>query len=128
MAIPDGQAMEERVFAFVRGAISSVWELELLLLLYRTPDRKWTPDELVHQLRASHTVVSSALRGLRLAELVAEPERGRFRYNAGVPARDEIVRTLDTAFRTNPISVIKMIAGAPDANLKIFSDAFRFKD
>lgn len=112
----------------MRGAISSVWELELLLLLYRAPDRKWTPDELVQQLRASHMVVSSALRGLRLADLVAEPERGRFQYNSGDPARDETIQTLDTAFRTNPVSVIKMIAGAPDANLKIFSDAFRFKD
>lgn len=128
MTSPEGTAIEERVFAFVRGAISSVWELELLLLLYRAPDRKWTPDELVQQLRASHMVVSSALRGLRLADLVAEPERGRFQYNSGDPARDETIQTLDTAFRTNPVSVIKMIAGAPDANLKIFSDAFRFKD
>ena len=120
--------MEERVFAFVRGAISSVWELELLLLLYRTRERQWTPAELVYQLRASDTVITSALRGLRVADLVTEPERNRFQYNAGVAQRDEIVQTLDAAFRTNPVSVIKMIAGAPDASLKIFSDAFRFKD
>lgn len=119
---------QEEVLAFVRAGIESVWELELLLLLQRSPERRWSALELERELRASATVIASALRRLRAAEVVAEPERDRFQYLASSPRTDHIVQALERAYRTNPVSVIKTILGAPDARLKVFSDAFRFKD
>ncbi|HEY3777545.1 MAG TPA: hypothetical protein VGL35_05765 [Rhizomicrobium sp.] len=128
MAESAAPVTEEDVLAFVRAGIGSVWELELLLLLYRSSERRWSALEIERELRASPTVVGSALRHLRAAEVTAEPERDRFQYAAGSPRTDRIVRAIDHAYRTNPISVIKTILGAPDATLKIFSDAFRLKD
>jgi hypothetical protein len=119
---------EDEVLAFVGASIASVWELELLLLLHREPERLWNPGEIDRQLRASETIVSLTLRRLVAAQMVAEPGRGLFQYGPANPRLREIVAALDNAYRTNPVSVVKAILGAPDTKLKIFSDAFRFKE
>ncbi|MGH6876484.1 MAG: hypothetical protein ACREHV_03785 [Rhizomicrobium sp.] len=119
---------QEEVLAFVRDTIASVWELELLLLLSRSPDRRWTAKEIDRELRASETVVNAVLRRLRAAEIAAEPAEEQFQYRPVSPRTHEIVQALETAWRTNPISVVKAILGAPDNKLKSFSDAFRLKE
>ncbi|MGH6889204.1 MAG: hypothetical protein ACREHF_08420 [Rhizomicrobium sp.] len=128
MSEPTSPVTEDELLAFVRASISSVWELELLLLVYRSPERRWTPKEIDRELRASATVVNSALRRLRAAELVAESAREQFQYQRGSQRTHEMVHALDIAYRTNPISVVKVILGAPDTSLKVFSEAFRFKE
>jgi hypothetical protein len=125
---PPTPVIDPDVLAFVSASIASVWELELLLLLHREPARCWTPAEIDRQLRASTTVVGSALRRLAAAELVAQPAREQFQYGPANPRVHDIVAALDRAYRTNPISVIKAIVGAPGTKLQIFPDAFRFKE
>ena len=50
--------MNSDLIEFVEMSFGSVWSLELLLLLYRDPPRKWTSGELVHELRSSEVVVA----------------------------------------------------------------------
>ncbi|HEX4078471.1 MAG TPA: hypothetical protein VHX61_06315 [Rhizomicrobium sp.] len=128
MTEPATPVTEEEILAFVRASLASVWELELLLLLYRSPQRHWDAKEIDRQLRASETVVAYALRRLRVAGLVAETTKDRFQYRPGLPRLHAIVQALEIAYRTNPISVVKVILGAPDSNLRIFSEAFRLKE
>jgi biotin operon repressor len=128
MIEPGAPVAEEEVLTFVRATIASVWELELLLLLYRSPQKRWSAKEINRELRASETIVSSALRRLRVAGVEAEPARDEFQYLPASPRTHQIVTALETAYRTNPISVIKAILGAPDQKLRIFSDAFRLKE
>lgn len=110
--IPAGRtATQEEVLAFVRSTISSVWVMELLLLLHGNWEREWTAEQLVHQLRASETVVSSALRRFHAAGIVMEAGRNAYRYRGEVERIDDIVATLDSAYLSNPVSVVKMIAG-----------------
>lgn len=119
---------DDEVFAFVRASIASVWELELLLLLHRDSERRWSAREIERQLRASDLIVHSTLRRLAAAQIVSEGAREDFQYRPASPKLHELVLALDKLYRTNPVSVVKAILGAPDTKLKIFSEAFRFKE
>jgi hypothetical protein len=74
--------------------ISSVAQLELILLLRHTPDRWWTPEELSHELRTEPVWLERALSDLcsrGMCEESAESGR-RFRFRPNTPA---IEQTLD---------------------------------
>ena len=81
---------EADILGFVRGAITSTWELELLLLLYRDPEKRWSAEELNRELRASQEVVVRAVRGLRTHGLVVE-SGDRFGYPVAGGIRDDVM-------------------------------------
>jgi hypothetical protein len=115
-----------RISRFLRSAIRSIWDLEVLLLLYRDRTRLWTADALVHELRASALIVSGALAVLQRAGLVAKSGEG-FRYWAATPDLDHLVEDVAAAYASAPAAVTEAILSAPNANVQIFSDAFKFK-
>lgn len=119
---------EDQTFALIRASIFSVWDLELLLLLRRTPDTHWTVDELVRELRASPTVISRAAERLRAGKFAEEIGKGVIRYCAADEARSDFVESLERLYAAKPASVIKEIVSRIDNELTSFSDAFRFRD
>ena len=52
--------MNPELSSFIASSFHSVWALELLLLL-KSEQRKWSPDELITALRASDLVLSQAI-------------------------------------------------------------------
>ncbi|WP_377806905.1 hypothetical protein ABNQ38_11150 [Azospirillum sp. A29] len=111
----------------LRGSIRSVWALELLLLLRRTPDRDWSNADLVSELRGSDVVVQEALAGfLGACLLVAQPD-GRHRYRPASPLLDQWVEEIEQAYATRPSAIIREIFAAPGNKVQIFADSFRFR-
>jgi hypothetical protein len=115
---------------FVRKHISSVHQLELLLLLKRYQDRAWTASELARELYTSPTAVEQNLRSFVHAKL-AQSEPGQptdvpsYRY---MPDDwDSQVIELVDAYRHYRVRVIDMIFSTTNDSLKDFSDAFRLK-
>lgn len=120
--------IEDEVFALLRLSISSVWELELLLLLHRTPDREWSIEEIDREMRASRTVVESAAYKLVTEGLVVETHHDSFQYRPANPDLEAFVKGLALAFSVKPIAIIKTIAAGHNDRLRSFSDAFRLRD
>jgi hypothetical protein len=118
---------EEDVYTFIRDSIGSVWTLEMLLLLRRSNERLWTPADLVRELRSSDTVVAEGLQMLTAAGLVTGTASG-YRYQPASSAQSELVEELQRTYSAKPVTVIKAIMAAPNARLRIFSDAFKLKD
>lgn len=118
---------DEEIFAFVRTSVRSVWALELLLLLRRSPGRLWHADELVRELRGSPAIVQEELAAMRGAGLVGEAE-GRYRYQPVSAAADALAGALQETYAARPMAVVKAIMAAPNEKLRIFSDAFRLRD
>lgn len=118
----------EDLLAFVSSSISSVWALELLLLLKRDPQRNWRPSELIAEMRSSAAVIADALAGLQAAGLVAREGTDSYRYHASSDRLDELVIELQAEYAAKPMTVIKTIVAAPSDKLRRFSDAFKFKD
>lgn len=111
---------------FIASSFRSVWALELLLLL-KADGGSLSTEELVHNLRASPSVVENALESLQAAGLVGET-KGAFSYmpvNAEVAA---LVEETEQLYRSRPDRVRRLIVAAGNKGLTAFSDAFRLKD
>jgi hypothetical protein len=122
-------SLTPEVRGFVGEHIDSAEQLEILLLLHRDPDRRWTAQEVS---QAIYTVPASAL--MRLERLVAEG----FATSSGEadptyvyePRSEEIrrqVAALSDAFRKDRVAVIKLIFSRPPDPLQSFADAFRLR-
>jgi hypothetical protein len=118
---------EDEALAYAAASIRSVWALEMLLTLKRAPERVWTIDALIRELRSSLAVVNESLSNLRNAGLIAEDGAGGYRYNPASPELDEMANALEKIHGIKPMAVIKAIVSGPSDKLRIFSDAFKFK-
>jgi len=120
---------EESALAFAGSTIKSVWALELLFLLHQDAERPWSPNELIRELRSSSVVVSEALAALQRAKLVRPLDNGRYCYGAtSTESRGQMVDELKKIYAVRPVALVRAIANAPNAKLRILSDAFRFKE
>jgi len=111
---------------FVREHLRSVWAVELLLLMKRTPDRCWPPAELVRELRAATGLVNDNLQRFERGGLAVREDEACYRYRPAAPVIAELCDRLETAYRERPVSIINIIA-APRDPLQSLADAFKFR-
>lgn len=119
--------LQPDLLSFVQGSIRSVWELELLLLLRKQPERVFARDELVRELRATPALIGRCVEQLQSAGLLACEGAG-CRYAPASPALQALCDELETAYRERPVALIAAIVSSPDERLKNFADAFRLKE
>lgn len=120
MASPDELA------AFIASSFRSIWALELLLLLKREA-RPCTTDELVTTMRASGSVVESALDSLLSAGLAGK-DGTTVAYMPVTADVAVLVDETDQLYRSKPDRVRRLIIASSNRGLAAFSDAFRLKD
>ena len=119
---------EDEALAYATASIRSVWALEMLLMLKRAPERAWSVDALIRELRSSQAVVNESLSNLRNAGLITEDGAGGYHYSPASPELDQMATALEKIHAIKPMTVIKAIVSGPSDKLRIFSDAFKFKD
>jgi len=112
--------------SFIRESVRSVWALELLLLMRRQPDRRWTATQLVGELRASTSLVTENLAGFERAGLVVGDDCDGHRFAPASPVLVKLCDELDQAYRERPVAVINAIASSKD-KLQTLADAFKLK-
>lgn len=112
--------------AFVREHVRSVWALELLLALKRDPERCWTGDELVRELRASTSLVNINLQAFERSGLAVKDDSGCYRYAPASPVLDGLCNDLESAYRERPVATINLIS-KPSDPLQSLADAFKFR-
>ncbi len=89
------------------------------------PDRVWTVDKLVAELRANMTLVGDCLGGLERAGLVIG-EEGVYRYAPASPLLRTLCDELEAAYRERPVAVVNTITRRRSDPLRGFADSFRF--
>lgn len=112
---------------FISSTFRSVWDLELLLELKRSPDEGRTKQQLVSALRASDVIVARGIDTLLAAGLIFEENDGAIRYG---PVSAELGKEAVAAaelYRTKPDAVRRLIIASSSSGLAAFSDAFRLK-
>lgn len=118
--------LDQALLDFIRSSIRSVWALELLLLLRRKSEPS-TVDELVRELRASPSLVTTTLASLEAARLTAWEGEDRYRYAPATSELESLCARLEAAWAKTPIGVTKAIVSNPNEKLQTFADAFRWK-
>jgi hypothetical protein len=119
--------LPEDVHRFLHQNIDSVEQLEVLLLLWRTPERGWTSDDVATAVYSHPTSVVRRLAMLLGQGLLREREPGCYQYAPRTADLHETVSHLDHMYRERRVAVITLIASKPIENVRAFSDAFRIR-
>lgn len=115
----------ERVAQFIAAHISSVEQLETLLLLRSDPGRPWSSGEVGASLRTLPESIDLRFRDLREHGLV-EPDGEGWRIAAAVDGR--LVDELADCWKVRRVAVIALIFAEPgDDPARSFADAFRIR-
>jgi hypothetical protein len=115
------------VIDLIEKHITTVWALELLLLMRQHRDRAWTINDLSKDLRASADVVVRMMPSLIAGGLIAEVEGGALRYAPSDEKLDQTVARLDEFYKQFPVTIVRQITLAPNREAKGFADAFKFR-
>jgi hypothetical protein len=115
------------VVTFIHTHLGSIWALELMLLMMAQPEKAWTIEMLVRELRATHTLVAGLLERFQRSELATETPPGTWRWSAATDELRHITKELAAAHAVTPFAVIQAIANAPELRLRQFADAFRIR-
>ena len=118
---------EPEVLQYVDRTFRSVWPFELLQLLTRSPQRAWEGEALVHELRASMSLVSGALRTLERAGLVSVDEQEMYQFEPASAELEEMARALIDLYNRKPHAVMRAVFSAPTDRIQTFADAFRLR-
>jgi predicted transcriptional regulator of viral defense system len=111
---------------FINKNISSVEQIEVLLILHANPERVWTIEEISAILRSSPNSIRSRLTALEERNLCNGLQEAGYRYSAG-GRLDEMVETLAQEYAQRRFSVIELVFSRPDA-ARSFADAFRLRE
>lgn len=125
--MPDEISRE--VDQFIRDHISSVEQLEVLLLLAESPQQEWSAVQIAQKLYRQPESITTHLEALLAAGLLkkCEAAKATYCYAANSGAVDATVRALDKAYRQRKDTVIRLIFSRPSDAIRSFADAFRIR-
>jgi hypothetical protein len=101
--------MTDRVKRFIAEHLSSVEQLEVLLLLFRTAPRRWTATDISTELRSSPISVAGRLRELHLQKVLERDGESAFFLTDQAGALRETVGMLQDAYRAKPYTVMGLL-------------------
>ncbi len=110
--------------------ITSVEQLEILLLLREEPDGDWSPKRVSDEIRTSERSALERLTTLEASGLVTSRANhgGRvFRFSPSSEALRLTVEKLAAAYSERRYTVIDLIFSKPIDKLRVYADAFRFR-
>jgi len=110
---------------FVVRYITSIEQLELLLLFASDPARSWTIQQLVNEVRSSQESVNQRTKQLVEDGFVAR-DGEILRFAPTSPEKVAIIPELAVAYREYRVRITELIYSRAGA-LKSFSDAFKLK-
>lgn len=120
---------EVNPYDFILEHIDSVPHLEALVLLWNSRPVAWTPQELASRLYVSPEQASRILRDLQRMQLIAEsdPSPGKYAYAARSEAQNELLASLDHAYRRDLVRISGMIHSKSSSGIREFARAFNLK-
>jgi hypothetical protein len=112
----------------IRDHIHSTEQLEILLLLAKTPQQEWSAVAVSRELHRQADSVALRLEAFGAQELVLVRAETPplYRFNSATREAPAIL-ALDRLYTERKDAVIQKIFATPHDNLRTFSDAFRLR-
>lgn len=128
----DGEEISDKVRNFLRDHITSYEHLEVLLLLRRRADQRWSAEAVATELRVSADAAEDALAhlcGCSLLEVHRQDTPRSFSYGPGGPDLAATVDELARGYDLDRLGVMNLmnahaIERVRDHALHMFADAF----
>lgn len=119
--------LPEDVRRFILRHIDSIEQLEVLLLLWQSPERGWAVDEVAQALCTRPPLVVRGLARLLGQGLLREVDPGCYQYAPRGRELHESVCLTAELYRERPVTVVAAIAARPAEPMRAFADAFRIR-
>jgi hypothetical protein len=120
-------SLPDDVQLFLYQHISSVEQLEVLLITRRSPGRSWSAAEMADELYSHPSSINQRFQALLGAKVMRETAPGHFQYAPESSELDATIGRIDTMYQERRVAVISLIASKPNESVKAFSDAFRIR-
>jgi hypothetical protein len=115
---------------FLQRCVANVDAAELLLTLFKHPERSWHARELSQQLvpiaNLSEADVEGCLAAFENCSLVARGADETVRYRPA-PAHDSHLVTLARLYIERPVTLFRVIYALRDMKINTFADAFKLR-
>jgi len=122
--------LPEELRRFIQSNVPTYVAAELLLFLAQHPDKQWTPDEIVNEIKPSVITFSAVKEYLALfvaQGLVVEIPGARYQYQTASPEVKAAVNALAKAYNERPVTLIRTIYDLAKSKIQSFADAFKLK-
>jgi hypothetical protein len=125
-------AVNPLVQQFIQDHISSVAQLEILLLLQTNPQQSWSPQTIARELRIEPAGALQQLMQLAASCLVREHPPQEFVFAPATGELQAAVTALAQEYLIRRVTVIGLIFAKPPAppagaGIRAFSDAFKLR-
>lgn len=126
--MPPG-ALPDDVQLLLQDEIRSIEHLEILLAVFRNPDRSWTPAEVYQQIRSNERSVEKALQELSKRGLLNRIEGPpvSYRFAPRSPALAETVARLSDLYAERRVRIVEAIYSERVSEVDEFARAFRLR-
>ena len=122
--------LSEVVQQFIATHITSVDQIEIVLLLYKNPNREWTAEDAARDLFMEPQTTAA-----RMAEMAADglisskqiDDRTVYRHGPRTMQLEKAISELPEEYPKYRVSIINLIFSKPIDNIRTFADAFRFR-
>lgn len=122
--------LPNEVRQLIADHITSVEQLEILLLLRDGTDSEWSPKRVSDEIRTSELSAEERLSALEASGLVTSHPNSGDRVYRFAPATESLrasVERLAAAYAERRYTVIDLIFSKPIDKLRVYADAFRFR-
>jgi hypothetical protein len=122
-------AISNELKLFIDKHISSVAQMEVLLLLCRLRERTWNATEVATALYIQPASAANYLADLAGVGccLLQDDTVTRYQFNLQDAHQGKLIRELTEAYKTRPVAVITRIFSKPPDHVRLFSDAFKLR-
>lgn len=123
------QRLPTKVQVFLTDHIRDVEELQLFIAVIQSPDRWWDPPAAARELGISRTAARRGLDRLAACNLldIRITDDVRYQFRPGTAELGAAARATEEAYRSNPLGVAQLVAGAARRGIRDFADAFRLR-
>lgn len=117
------------VLQFIAERIDTVPQLEALLLLWESPQRTWTEEELAGRIYVSRQVAAQTLQALQRQSLVIAElqESPRYRYDPQWDPTGQVMPEVAAAYRRHLVQLATFIHSRASTAVREFARAFDLK-
>jgi hypothetical protein len=108
----DDRLSEAALVNYIQAHFTSVWSLDLLVLLAQDRNRIWSSADLVREMRSSALCIANAVNDLKNIQLIEEAAPGRYRLAPRPPKFAARVAAIQNIYAAKPAVVLRTIARA----------------
>jgi hypothetical protein len=132
LLVTNNTGIPDEIFNFVNLHIDSVEKLEILLFLFKNPEKSWTAQAISDRIRTHPSSIAQKLGDLHKVDLLTLEKTAAnadllYKFNSNNLKFVNLVDGLNRCNSERRVSLINLIFSKPQSKVQGFADAFKFK-